>query len=112
MIPIKPIDAIWTDEQWQAIHDRGHNIIVSAGAGSGKTAVLSERVITNLKNGIHINEMLILTFTKAAASEMKERIRKKIKKDSSLVDELDLKFENDWEISNINNNQYNFIHKL
>ena len=90
MIPIKPIDAIWTDEQWQAIHDRGHNIIVSAGAGSGKTAVLSERVITNLKNGIHINEMLILTFTKAAASEMKERIRKKIKKDSSLVDELDL----------------------
>ena len=90
MIPIKPIDAIWTDEQWQAIHDRGHNIIVSAGAGSGKTAVLSERVITNLKNGIHINEMLILTFTKAAASEMKERIRKKIKKDNSLTKELDL----------------------
>ena len=90
MIPIKPKDAIWTDEQWQAIHDCGHNIIVSAGAGSGKTAVLSERVITNLKKGMHINEMLMLTFTKAAASEMKERIRKKIKKDKSLVGELDL----------------------
>lgn len=90
MIPVKPKDAIWTDEQWQAIHDCGHNIIVSAGAGSGKTAVLSERVITNLKKGMHINEMLMLTFTKAAASEMKERIRKKIKKDKSLSGELDL----------------------
>jgi len=90
MIPIKPKDAIWTDEQWQAIHDCGHNIIVSAGAGSGKTAVLSERVITNLKKGMHINEMLMLTFTKAAAAEMKERIRKKIKKDKTLVGELDL----------------------
>ena len=90
MIPIKPKGAIWTDEQWEAIHDSGHNIIVSASAGSGKTAVLSERVITNLKKGIHINEMLILTFTKAAAAEMRERIRKKIKKDSSLVGELDL----------------------
>jgi len=90
MIPVKPKDAIWTDEQWQAIHDCGHNIIVSAGAGSGKTAVLSERVITNLKKGMHINEMLMLTFTKAAAAEMKERIRKKIKKDKSLSRELDL----------------------
>ena len=90
MIPTKPNDAIWTDEQWQAINDCGHNIIVSAGAGSGKTAVLSERVITNLKKGIHINEMLILTFTKAAAEEMRERIRKKIKKDKSLSNELDL----------------------
>lgn len=90
MIPVKPKDAIWTDEQWQAIHDCDHNIIVSAGAGSGKTAVLSERVITNLKKGMHINEMLLLTFTKAAASEMKERIRKKIKKDKSLSGELDL----------------------
>lgn len=90
MIPEKPKDAIWTDEQWQAINDTGHNIIVSAGAGSGKTAVLSERVITNLKKGIHINEMLLLTFTKAASLEMKERIRKKIKKDKSLSKELDL----------------------
>lgn len=80
----------WTKEQEQAINECGHNIIVSAGAGSGKTAVLSERVITNLKKGMHVNEMLLLTFTKAAAGEMRERIRKKIKKESSLVKELDL----------------------
>ena len=90
MIPTKPVDAIWTDEQWQAIYDKGHNIIVSAGAGSGKTAVLSERVLENLKSGMSIKEILILTFTKAASEEMKERIRKKIKKESSLSKELEL----------------------
>ena len=79
---------VWTKEQNDAIYKSGTNIIVSAGAGSGKTAVLSERVIDKLKQGIHINELLILTFTKAAASEMKERIRKKIKKEN-LVQELD-----------------------
>ena len=80
----------WTKEQEQAIYESGKNIIVSAGAGSGKTAVLSERVLEKLKSGIHINELLILTFTKAAASEMKERIRKKIKKKNELKDELNL----------------------
>lgn len=77
----------WTDEQLEAINRSGQNIIVSAGAGSGKTAVLTERVITKLKSGIHINQLLILTFTKAAAAEMKERIRKSIKKEN-LLDEL------------------------
>ena len=77
----------WTDEQLEAINRSGQNIIVSAGAGSGKTAVLTERVITKLKNGIHINQLLILTFTKAAAAEMKERIRKSIKKEN-LLEEL------------------------
>ena len=69
----------WTKDQKDAIEKKGSNIIVSAGAGSGKTAVLSERVIEHLKNGIRINELLILTFTNAAAGEMKERIRKKMK---------------------------------
>lgn len=80
----------WTSEQKLAIYESGKNIIVSAGAGSGKTAVLSERVLEKLKSGIHINELLILTFTKAAAAEMKERIRKKIKKVPELKDELNL----------------------
>ena len=66
----------WTEEQQEAINKEGANIIVSAGAGSGKTAVLSERVIRKLKEGINVNELLILTFTKASAFEMKERIRK------------------------------------
>ena len=80
----------WTDEQKEAIYKSGTNIIVSAGAGSGKTAVLTERVIEKLKIGIHINELLILTFTKAAAAEMKERIRKEISKIPSLSEELAL----------------------
>lgn len=79
----------WTKEQTEAIEKSGSNIIVSAGAGSGKTAVLSERVIYKLHHGIHVDELLILTFTRAAAEEMKDRIRKKIKKDSELKDELD-----------------------
>ena len=81
---------VWTKEQQEAIDTEGTNIIVSAGAGSGKTAVLTERVLRKLKQGIHINQLLVLTFTKNAAFEMKERIRKAIKKEPSLKEELDL----------------------
>ena len=49
----------WTKEQTEAIVKSGENIIVSAGAGSGKTAVLSERVLNKIENNIHINELLI-----------------------------------------------------
>ena len=80
----------WTKEQEEAIVKSGSNIIVSAGAGSGKTAVLSERVIIKIQNGIHVNELLILTFTRAAADEMKDRIRKKIGKIPEFKDELTL----------------------
>jgi len=80
----------WTMEQLDAIKRCGTNIIVSAGAGSGKTAVLTERVIEKLKSGIKINELLILTFTNAAAGEMKERIRKKIENYPELSHNLDL----------------------
>ena len=90
MIPPKPSNVTWTDEQWEAIYEEGKNIIVSAGAGSGKTAILTERVIRKLKDGVLVNQLLILTFTKAAAGEMKDRIRKKIKKEPSLVDNLNL----------------------
>ena len=77
----------WTPEQQLAIDCEGKNIIVSAGAGSGKTAVLTERVIRKLKSGVHINELLVLTFTNAAAAEMKERIRKAIRKTPGLEEE-------------------------
>lgn len=69
----------WTKEQMDAITLDNSNIIVSAGAGSGKTAVLSERVLRKVKDGVDINNLLVLTFTNAAAAEMKERIRKKLK---------------------------------
>ena len=71
----------WTKEQQLAIDKEGTNLIISAGAGSGKTAVLSERVLRKLKEGIDIRNILILTFTNEAAGEMRERIRKKIKKE-------------------------------
>jgi len=80
----------WTKEQSEAITSPTFNILVSAGAGSGKTAVLTQRVITLLEKGININELLVLTFTNAAAAEMKERIRKAIKKNEHLKDQLDL----------------------
>ena len=79
----------WTKEQNDAINLEGNNIIVSAGAGSGKTAVLTERVLRKVKEGVHINELLIMTFTNAAAKEMKDRIRKKLKKEN-LKEEVNL----------------------
>jgi len=80
----------WTKEQEQAINEKGKNIIVSAGAGSGKTAVLTARTLRIIKEGTHVNELLVLTFTKAAAAEMKERIRNAISEDPSLKEELPL----------------------
>lgn len=78
----------WTKEQLEAINRTGSNIIVSAGAGSGKTAVLTERVITKLKAGMHINELLILTFTNNAAKEMKNRIKHSLEKMPNLKEEI------------------------
>lgn len=72
----------WTKEQQLAIDIEGTSVIVSAGAGSGKTAVLSERVVRKLKDGIDVDRLLILTFTNAAAREMKSRIRDKIIKNN------------------------------
>ena len=78
----------WTKEQLKAIKKEGESIIVSAGAGSGKTAVLTERVIEKLESGTSIDELLILTFTKLAANEMKNRIKDEIKKRIELSDEM------------------------
>lgn len=70
--------------QQLAIDSTGQNIIVSAGAGSGKTAVLTERIKRILLKGIKANELLVLTFTNAAAAEMKERVCKKMAEDELL----------------------------
>lgn len=80
----------WSKEQELAINTEGSNILVSAGAGSGKTAVLTARVTRKLRQGVSLDNLLILTFTNAAASEMKERIRMAINKDESLKDQLEL----------------------
>jgi len=67
----------WTCQQLEAIETRGGNILVAAAAGSGKTAVLVERIIrmiTDKENPVSVDRLLVLTFTDAAAAEMKRKI--------------------------------------
>jgi ATP-dependent helicase/nuclease subunit A len=74
----------WTNEQLSAIKTRNCNLLVAAAAGSGKTAVLVERIIkiiTNEENPVDIDKLLVVTFTNAAAAEMKERIADAISKE-------------------------------
>ena len=73
----------WTKEQQEVIRLRDRNILVSAAAGSGKTAVLVERILSKITDNTHpadIDRLLIMTFTRAAAGEMKERISAVIEK--------------------------------
>lgn len=73
----------WTEEQRQAIDGRNCNLLVSAAAGSGKTAVLVQRILDLVMiDGVDIDRMLVVTFTNAAASEMKERIAREMLKAS------------------------------
>ena len=68
----------WTEQQLKVIQTHGRDLLVSAAAGSGKTAVLVERIIrmiTDPEKPVRIDELLVVTFTRAAAAEMKERIR-------------------------------------
>ena len=68
----------WTTQQLQAIDAENHTILVSAAAGSGKTAVLVERIVQLIRGGFHLDRMLIVTFTKAAASEMRQRLNRRL----------------------------------
>ena len=70
----------WTNDQLLAIESEG-NLIVSAAAGAGKTAVLTERIVSRIRAGAPVESLLVMTFTKAAAAEMKSRI-------ASLLNEL------------------------
>ena len=66
----------WTPQQEQAINLHNRNLLVSAAAGSGKTAVLVERIICMITEepGVDVDRLLVLTFTRAAAMEMKEKV--------------------------------------
>lgn len=86
---MKPSKERFTDEQWEAIFYKGKDVLVSASAGSGKTTVLVRRVIEKLKykdekenvEPTRIDQLLIVTYTEAAASEMKERIASALKEE-------------------------------
>ena len=73
----------WTQKQKQVINSRNRSLLVSAAAGSGKTAVLVERIICMISEGEHplnIDQLLVMTFTSAAAAEMRERIGAAVEK--------------------------------
>jgi ATP-dependent helicase/nuclease subunit A len=72
----------WTDEQWDAIRATGSGLLVSAAAGSGKTSVLAARcahLVCDAADKCSVNELLVVTFTEAAAAEMKDRIEKALR---------------------------------
>ena len=71
----------WTPQQENAIHSPSRKIICSAAAGSGKTAVMIERVVRLLREGAEPESFLVVTFTNAAASEMKQKIRNRLREE-------------------------------
>ncbi len=77
----KPPGSSWTDHQWSAVVTGGSNVLVAAAAGSGKTAVLVERIIRRISSDTDVDRLLVATFTKAAAAEMKDRIRLALEKE-------------------------------
>ena len=80
-----------TAEQIEAIYTAGQNILVSASAGSGKTFVMAERILDQLARGVEISQLFISTFTVKAATELKERLEKKISKQIQESRDVDLK---------------------
>lgn len=72
----------WTPQQKQAIRSESEEILVSAAAGSGKTAVLIERIMHQIRKGVPVERMLIVTFTKAAAGEMRKRLSETLEKEA------------------------------
>jgi len=83
-IPEKRPDVTWTDEQWKAIWATGQDTLVSAAAGSGKTAVLINRMIEKVissDNPIDVDELLVVTFTNASAAEMRHRMAEALEKE-------------------------------
>ena len=80
-----------TAEQIEAIYTAGQNILVSASAGSGKTFVMAERILYQLARGVEISQLFISTFTVKAATELKERLEKKISQQIQETVDVDLK---------------------
>ncbi|MGG4490463.1 helicase-exonuclease AddAB subunit AddA [Metabacillus idriensis] len=79
----KPSNSQWTDDQWKAIVSSGQDILVAAAAGSGKTAVLVERIIRKIiskENPVDVDRLLVATFTNASAAEMRNRIGEALEK--------------------------------
>lgn len=112
-IPIKPINSKFNDEQWRAIHYRGQNLLVSASAGSGKTTVLIERILNHLQsNFANINELLVVTFTEAAAKEMKERMEVRLKEAVNQSNQSDVQQDLIKQINGLPNAHIRTLHSF
>lgn len=82
-IPALPGDVTWTEDQWKAIWAKDQDILVAAAAGSGKTAVLVNRIIQKViseEDPIDVDELLVVTFTNASAAEMRHRVSEALEK--------------------------------
>lgn len=100
----------WTKEQLDVINTRNCNLLVSAGAGSGKTAVLVERIVSMILNeNIDITKLLVVTFTNAAAAEMKERVLNKL---YDILDENPNNIRLQEQIINVNKASITTIHSF
>ena len=73
----------WTEEQTAAIEARGENLLLAAAAGSGKTTVMVERILSLIAEGVSVDEMLIVTFTRASAADMRAKLTERL---SALAD--------------------------
>ncbi len=83
VIPPKPEGVTWTEDQWKAIMAKNKDILIAAAAGSGKTAVLVERIIQKIlseEEPIDVDQLLVVTFTNASAAEMRHRIGEALEK--------------------------------
>lgn len=70
----------WTKPQQRAIEARGNGLLVSAAAGSGKTTVMVERILSLALEGVPLDRMLIVTFTRAAAASMREKLSRELER--------------------------------
>ena len=78
----------FTDEQLRAIEMRGKSLLLSAAAGSGKTATLVERIMRLVQEGADVDRMLVVTFTRAAAAGMREKLSRALGEQAALGDQL------------------------
>lgn len=102
----------FTPQQREAITKEGSNLLVSASAGAGKTTVLVNRLIRKIKDGTNVDELLVVTFTKAAAKEMKTRISQEIHASLNKTDDQEVKRHLTKQISLINQANISTIHSF
>ncbi|AEV96060.1 helicase-exonuclease AddAB subunit AddA [Pediococcus claussenii] len=102
----------YTESQQHAIEDDGRNILVSASAGSGKTSVLVERVIQKVLKGEDVDRLLVVTFTDAAAKEMKDRIRKAITDQINVATDMEQRQHLLQQLDNLANASISTLHSF